>query len=142
MKVVQSSCNLVGHLFSTRFRNSEFPLFKVGKEVTTVKLLHNDIDVVLIFKNIQESDNVWVLTHFKDLNLTALKFYVLDGHLFLGHDFNCDSFARFFMNCRLDKSKFSFAKSIVYLIIIKHISISNDFFIAISHFSFSSLLVK
>ena len=83
MKVVQSSCNLVGHLFSTRFRNSEFPLFKVGKEVTTVKLLHNDIDVVLIFKNVQESDNVWVLTHFKDLNLTALKFYVLDGHLFL-----------------------------------------------------------
>lgn len=128
MKVVQSSCNLVGHLFGTRFRNSEFPLFKVGKEVTTVKLLHNDINVVLILKNVKEPNNVRMLTHFKDFNLTTLKLNILDRHLFLGHDFDSHSFSRFFMNRRLDKSKFSFAESIVYLIVVKHVSISNDIF--------------
>ena len=52
MEVEERSCNLVAQLLSTLLTHRELAFLQVGKEIATVKLLHNDVDVVLVFKDI------------------------------------------------------------------------------------------
>ena len=39
-------------LFCTLFFDSEWPILKVGEQVPSRKLLHNDIDEVLVLENV------------------------------------------------------------------------------------------
>ena len=41
-----------------------------------MKTLHHDVDVVLILKNVKQSDNVRVLAHLEDFDLTPLQLNV------------------------------------------------------------------
>jgi len=66
------------HLFSTALRNREFSLLKVGEKIATIQLLHDNVDVVLILENVKQTDDMRVLAHLKNFNLTTLKFNVLD----------------------------------------------------------------
>ena len=78
MQVVQSGSNLMGKLLGAFFRDSERTLLKIAEKITTVELFHDDVDVVLILKDIQKANNVRVLTHLEDLDLSALKLNILD----------------------------------------------------------------
>ena len=52
VQVVEGSGNLMGKLLGTILCNSELPLLQVAEQVTAVELLHDDVDVVLILKDI------------------------------------------------------------------------------------------
>jgi len=78
MQVVQSGSNLMGKLLGAFFWNRERTLLKIAEKITTVELFHDDVDVVLILKDIQKANNVRVLTHLEDLDLSALKLNILD----------------------------------------------------------------
>jgi hypothetical protein len=63
VEVVESCCNLVGQHLGTLFRNLKVSLFKVSEKISTLKILHDNVYVVLVFKNIEQSNNVRVLAH-------------------------------------------------------------------------------
>jgi len=78
MQVVQSGSNLMGKLLGAFFWDSERTLLKIAEKITAVELFHDDVDVVLILKDIQKANNVRVLAHLEDLDLSALKLNILD----------------------------------------------------------------
>ena len=53
VQVVEGSSNLMGKLLGTVLANRELSLLQVAEQVTTVKLLHDDVDVVLILENVK-----------------------------------------------------------------------------------------
>ena len=69
-----------------------------------------------------------VLTHFEDLNLTSLKFNILNRHLLLGHNLDCHRLPRLFVKGRLDETKLTFSKSLFDLIEIEDIGVSDNLF--------------
>ena len=74
-----------------------------------MKTLHHDVDVVLILKNVKQSDNVRVLAHLEDFDLTPLQLDVTDRHFFLRHNLDGHAFAGLFMDGGLYKTKLTFA---------------------------------
>lgn len=102
MEVVERSRNLVTQLFGALFTDRELASFQVAEQVTTVELLHHNVDIVLVFEDIEEADNVRMLAHFEDLDFSPLQLDILNRHLLLGHDLNCDSFASLPMDGTLD----------------------------------------
>ena len=53
MKVENGSGNFMAHLSSFILRDLEVSTFKVVKEISSFKVLHNDVYVVLVFKYIK-----------------------------------------------------------------------------------------
>ncbi len=72
VQVVQRSCNLVGQFASPVFSHSERSFFEVIEKIAATHVLHNDVDVVLVFEDIEQPDDMWMLTHLKNLNLSSL----------------------------------------------------------------------
>lgn len=70
VQVVQSRRHLMCNMFGDIFFDSEAPLFQKGKEISSLEILHDYIEVVLILKDIFELDDVWVLTNLQHLNLS------------------------------------------------------------------------
>ena len=70
-------------LLGTGLRNRELAFFKVAKEVTTVELLHNDINIVLILEYIKQTNNMRVLAHLENLDFSSLQLDILHRHLLL-----------------------------------------------------------
>ena len=81
VQIIQCSGNLVRELLGTSLSYRKCTFFEVAKEITTVKLLHDDVNIVLVFEDIQQSNNMRVLAHLEDFDFTALQFDVLHGHL-------------------------------------------------------------
>lgn len=78
VKIEERSGDLMGKLPSSLLSYLELSFFQVGKQITAIQLFHDDVDVILILKNVQQADNVRMLAHFEDLNLTSLKLNILD----------------------------------------------------------------
>ena len=79
---------LPGSLFS----DFEVLGLEVVEEITSLEVLHDDVNVVRILKNIVESDDVWMLAHFQYFNFSFEQFEILEGQLFLFDNFNCNFF--------------------------------------------------
>ena len=109
MEVVESSSNLVRQLLGSGFTDLEVPPFKVGEEVTSLKILHHDVDEVLVLEYIQESDDEWMLAHLENLNLSSLKLNVLNCHIFFSHNLDSNFFASLLMDSCFYQAKLSFA---------------------------------
>ena len=62
----------------TLLGNREIAFFEIGEQISTAELLHDDVDVVLVLEDVQQTDDVRVLAHLEDLDLTPLQFDVLD----------------------------------------------------------------
>ncbi len=41
--------------------------------ITSRKILHDDVNVILIFKNSKKSDDIWMLAHFQDFKFSSLQ---------------------------------------------------------------------
>ena len=91
-----------------------------------MKTLHHDVDVVLILKNVKQSDNVRVLAHLEDFDLTPLQLNVTDCHFFLRHNLDGHAFAGLFMDGGLYKTKLTFAERFLDVIEIEKITVSNN----------------
>lgn len=52
VNVVQSSGQLVGNPLSPLLVDLEFPLLQIREKVPSLQVLHHDIDVILVFKDI------------------------------------------------------------------------------------------
>ena len=70
VQIVNCSGDLMGDASRKILTNDELSLVQESEEVTSIEDLHDDVNRVLILKNVVELDNVRVLAHFKNLDLT------------------------------------------------------------------------
>ena len=126
VQVVEGSSNLMGKLLSTFLTNRELSLLQVAEQVTTVKLLHDDVDVVLVLKNIEEANNVWMLTHFENFNFSPLQLDILHRHLPLGHDLDSHGLSALLVDSRLHKAELALAERLLDLIKVKDVRVPDD----------------
>lgn len=100
-------------LFGPVLGDDELAPLEVIKQIASSQVLHDNVDVVLVFKQVEEPDDVRVLTHFEDFNLTALQLDVLHGHFFLAHDLDGHLLAGFLVNTCLDQTELAFAECLL-----------------------------
>ena len=127
VQVVEGCRNLMRELLRTILSYRELPLLQVAEQVATVKLLHDDVDVVLILKDIEEANNVWMLTHLENFYFSSLQLNILHRHLPLGHDLDSHGLSALLVDGGLDKTKLALAERLLDLVEVKDIGVSNDF---------------
>lgn len=98
MKIENGSGNFMAHLSGFILSDLKVSTFEVVEEISSFEVFHYDVDVVLVFKYIKQSDNIWMLANLKDLDFPFLKLNVLCGHCLLFHDLNSDFLPCFLMN--------------------------------------------
>ena len=125
MQVEERGRNLVTNDFGAGLWDREFALFEVGEEVTATQVLHHDIDEVLVLKDIQQTNYVRVLTHFKNFDFSSLQFYILHSHFLLAHDLDSDLVGSLLMNGRLDESELALAQWLLHLIEVSQRTVPN-----------------
>ena len=113
-------------LLCTLLWNTEIALFKVSEQIAAAQLLHNDVDVVLILEDIKKADDVRVLAHFENLDFPSLQLDVLDGHLFLAHDLDCNTLASLLVDSRFDQSEFTFSKRLFDLVVVEKVTVADS----------------
>jgi hypothetical protein len=52
MEVVEGCGDLVGEVLCALLRDREAALLKISEKITTVELLHDDVNVILVLKDI------------------------------------------------------------------------------------------
>ena len=72
MEVVEGCRDLMSDSLSAVFSHCEFPLLKVGEKITSRQVLHHDINMVLILKDVKKSNYIGMLAHFENFNLPPL----------------------------------------------------------------------
>ena len=75
---------------------TDFPLarLKILEQVAAMANLHHDVHELVVFENIEQPDDVRVLTHLQDLDLPVLQEVVRLIHHLLVDDLNCHVLAR------------------------------------------------
>lgn len=121
VQVVEGCRNLMRELLRPVLSYRELPLLQVAEQVATVKLFHDDVDVVLILKDIEEANNVWMLTHFENFDFSSLQLNILDRHLPLGHDLDSHGLSALLVDGGLHKAELALAESLLDLIEVKDI---------------------
>ena len=136
MQVEQSCADLMRKLLRALLTHRELALLKVSEQVSTVQLLHDDVNIVLVLKDVEQADDVGVLAHLENLYLSTLELDILHGHVLLCHDLDCDCLAGLLVDGRLHQAKLAFAKRVVYLVVVKHVCVSNHLLDSVQPFLF------
>ena len=109
VQVVEGSGNLMRELLSSILAYDELPLLQVAEQVATVKLLHDNVDVFLVLKNIKEANDVRMLTHLENFDFSSLQLDILYRHLPFGHDLYSHGLSALLMDSGLHKAKLALA---------------------------------
>lgn len=118
----------MGQLLCTFLRNGEIPLFKVSEQITAAQLLHDDVDVVLILEDIKKANDVRMLAHLENLDFPSLQLDVLNRHLLLAHDLDCDTLASLLVGSRFDQPEFTFPKRLFDLVVVEKVAVADCLF--------------
>ncbi len=86
---------------SSVLTHREFAFLQVSKEVSTGKVLHHDVYMVLVFENIKQSNNIGVLAHLENFDLSSLQLYIGHRHLLLRHNLDSHVLAGLLVGCCL-----------------------------------------
>ena len=79
----------------------------------------------MIFKYIKQSNDVWMLADFENLNFSLVKLKVFWIHLLLLKDFDGDFLPGFLVKSKFDSSKFAFSYGFLDFIVTQNILIAN-----------------
>merc|ERR1719265_756082 len=74
-----------------------------------------------------QSNDIWVLAHFKNFNFSPLELNILDFHFRFGHDLNSNLLASLLVDSLFDQTKLTFAKRLLHFIEVEKGRIANDF---------------
>ena len=92
MKVIDSGGNLVCYLFGSLFSDFEVLGLEVVKEIASLEILHDYVNVVGILEHVVESDDIGMLADFQYFDLSFEELEVLEGELFLFDNFDGNLF--------------------------------------------------
>lgn len=80
-------------------------------------MLHYDEDVLMVFKDIQESDDVGMLADLEDLYFSLVELEIFRVHLLFLQNFDGHFFPSLLMNTKLNSSKFTFTNRLLELVV-------------------------
>ena len=83
VQIIKGRGDTVTQLLRTLLTNYKLALLEVGEKIAAVQLLHDNVDIVLVFKDIEQANDVRMLAHLKNFDLTTLQLDILYSHLFL-----------------------------------------------------------
>jgi len=126
VKIVKSCGDLVGEHLGSLLRNFKVSLFQVCEEVTSAKVFHDDVDVVLVLEDIQQSNDIGMLAHLQNFNLSPLQLNILNGHLLLRHHFDSHFFTGVLVHGGLDETKLSFTKGLLDIVVVEEVRVADD----------------
>lgn len=72
VQIIQSSSDLMSNYFGSLLSDCELSSLKVSEQVTPTEIFHYNVDIVLVFKDVEESNYVWMLAHLENLDLSPL----------------------------------------------------------------------
>lgn len=110
-------CSLLG--------NFEVFGFEVREEVTTLKILHDDVDIVGVLKDIVESNDVRMLADFEHFDFSFEQLDIFKGKFFFLDDLHSYFFARFFVLSSLDEAVLTFTEGLFKLVEVVQVGVSN-----------------
>jgi len=67
---INCGCNLMGNIACSSLRNNKLTLVQVRKQIAADKQLHNDLNVILVLKNVIKTDNARMLQLLDHFNLS------------------------------------------------------------------------
>ena len=100
---------------------------KVGVEVAASLNLHHDVQVHIIFKDVDQTDDVRMLAHLEDVDLHLEEFLVLRGHILLLHDFNGDGVALLHVHGTFYEAKFTLTECSFHFVVVEEVAVANYF---------------
>jgi len=83
----------MSNLFGSILRDLEVLSLKVREEISSLEILHDDVDVVRVLKHIIESNDIRMLADLEYLNFSLEKLDILKRQLFLLDDLDSDFLA-------------------------------------------------
>lgn len=70
VQVEDSGCNLVSDVLCPVFGYLEVLGLQIVEEIAASEVFHDDVNVVAVFENIIESNDIWMLADFKNLDFS------------------------------------------------------------------------
>jgi len=119
---------LMGYRPSPLLCDFEILWLQVIEEIASLQVFHDDIYEVRILKHVVKTNNIGMLTHFKNLNFSFQKLHVFQGKVFFLNNFYSYVLARLFVWCSFHQTILAFSKRFFKVIEIMQVCISNSFF--------------
>lgn len=113
---------MVDQVLCTLFRQREAPLLYVVEHVFALHVVQHYEVGIAVFEQIDQLDDIVVLAHFEDLDLTALLEDFDRLHVGLLDRLDCDMRSGHLVLSLLDKAKLAFAESLAKLIEVEQVS--------------------
>lgn len=117
---------LVRKLLDPALSQLELACLDVVKQVATLHVLQHNVVVFTILKQVNETDNIWVLAHLEHLDLSPLLIYLYLLHIFFVDCLDCHLLAIVLVCCQLHEAKLAFAEIALEVIEIKHIVVTDS----------------
>ncbi len=128
VEVVKCGGQGVGDFACSVLIESELSLFEEGEEVASFQIFHYNVDVVLVFKDVIEQDNIFVLTDFEDFNLSFEQLLILERKIFSLHNLNSDFFSSFLVDSSFDNTVLALTEIFLNIVVVEKIGVSNRLF--------------
>ena len=128
VEILYRNSNLVCELLDPLFWHLEASELDVVEEILTLHILKHDIIIVLILKEINESNNIWMLTHFQNVNFSSLLVYLDWFHVFLVYRFDGNFLSSFFVDSKFYQTELTLSKVLLEIIVVEKIRISRNSF--------------
>lgn len=116
---------LVRKLLDPALSQLELACLDVVKQVATLHVLQHNVVVFTILKQVNETDNIWVLAHLEHLDLSPLLIYLYLLHIFLVDCLDCHLLAIVLVRRQFHEAKLAFAEIALEVIEIKHIVVTD-----------------
>jgi len=128
VQIFDGNSNLVGNLFNSLLGEFEVTNLDVIEQIFTLHVLEDNVIIVGVFKKINQTDNVGVLTHFKHVYFSSLLIYFNWFHIFFVHSLNRHLLSSFLVRSQFDESKLSFSQVLFKIVKIKQVGVANNLF--------------
>ena len=125
LQVEQRSGDLMGQLLHFLFCELIILGFIIMEKGASVQVLHDYVDVLMVLKDVEQSDNVGVLADLEDLNLSLVQLEVFWVHFLLFQDFDGDFLPCFLVDSQLDLTELSLPNRFFDVIIVHNRVVPN-----------------
>ena len=125
VQILNCKPNLVGKLFNSLLRELEVPGLDVIEQVAALHVLKDNIIEFAVLEQVNEPNNIGMLTHLQDLYLSPLLVYLNLLHILLVHRLYRDFLAILLVRGKFYEAKLTFTKVVLEIIEVKHVRVPN-----------------
>ena len=124
VEILDCSADLVGEILDARFWQLEAPSLDVIEEVLSCHELKHDEVVLAILEDVLKLDDVRVLAHFKNFDLSSLLEDLDLLHVGLFHCLNCRLSSVSFVSSEFNHAKLTFSEHLTHVVEIEEVRVA------------------